>query len=330
MANIHIAPRWRIPASEATPESIYLNRRQFLQSIGLSGLMVVGAGACTAQTLGQPLNETLAGSAISLPLPEYQRNVKYADAGRPLSDPKLVTRYNNFYEFGLRKTDPAANSQGFKLDPYTLEIDGLVDTPLKMDLTDIERLGYEERIYRFRCVEGWSMTIPWLGLPLRKILEHAGLKSEAKFVSFTSFYDPEQAKGQNNPNFDWPYYEGLRLDEAMNDLAFVATGLYGTRLLPQSGTPLRIITPWKYGYKGAKSVVKITLLDTQPRTFWNDANAAEYKFYSNVDPQVPHPRWSQAKERDISGAFKNKKTQWYNGYGEEVAKMYADMPRVLS
>lgn len=330
MANIHIPPRWRIPESMVTPESAYLDRRQFLQSVGLTGLMVAGASACTAQPAGQPPDEAVSAPAVSLPLPEYQRNEKYADAGRPLSDEKRVTRYNNFYEFGLRKTDPAKNAQGFSLEPYTLEIDGLVDTPLKLDLSDIEKLGYEERIYRFRCVEAWSMTVPWLGVPLRRLLERAGVKSEAKFVSFTSFHDPVQAPGQNNNNYPWPYYEGLRIDEAMNDLAFVATGLYGKRLLPQSGTPLRIVLPWKYGYKGPKSIVKMTLLDTQPHTFWNDINAREYRFYSNIDPQVAHPRWSQAMERDISGVLKNIKTQWYNGYGAEVGELYTDMPRILS
>lgn len=330
MVNIYIPPRWRISESEVTPESAYLNRRQFLQSVGLSGLMLSGASACGAQPEAQSSGTSIPEPAVALPLPEYQVNATYADAGRPLSDEERVTHYNNFYEFGLRKTDPVRNSATFRLDPYSLEIDGLVDKPLKLDLAEIEKLGYEERVYRFRCVEAWSMTVPWLGIPLRKLLERAGVKSEAKYVGFTSFFDPEQAQGQNNKNYPWPYYEGLRIDEAMNDLAFVATGLYGKRLLPQSGTPLRIVLPWKYGYKGPKSIVKMTLLETQPHTFWNDTNAREYGFYSNVDPQVPHPRWSQAMERDISAALKNVETQWYNGYGAEVGELYADMPRVLS
>lgn len=325
MAYILKRPSWYLPESAATPEAMYQNRREFLRTLGMGGMMLAGASAgFDAAAQGEtPV------AASSLPLPEYARNPAFADAGRPLSDEKLVVSINNFYEFGFGKGDPAKNAGGFNLDPYTLKVDGLVNKPMEFDLDRIEALGYEERVYRFRCVEAWAMTVPWLGVPLRKIIEKVDVKPEAKYVAFKSFLDVEKAPGQKDRRYPWPYFEGLRLDEAMNEMTFAVTGLYGKRLLPQSGTPFRIVTPWKYGYKGPKSVVQMTFTDKQPPTFWNQAVPGEYKFYSNVDPKVSHPRWSQEMEQFLGGSRKDKATQWYNGYGEQVAHMYDGMSRTL-
>lgn len=316
MASIILRPSWYLPDSAATPESMYLNRRAFLAAMGLGGLALAGTPFSRAE-------------AEAPPLPEYIKNTAFADAGRPITAEDLTLTYNNFYEFGFNKTDPAKYSKNFALDPYALEIGGLVENPVKLDLDGIEKLGLEERVYRHRCVEAWAMTVPWIGVPLMKVLAVAKPKPEAKFARFVGFLDPERAPGQKYPGYDWPYHEGLRIDEAMNELTLVTTGVYGKRLMPQSGTPLRIVTPWKYGYKGPKSVVKIELVSEMPPTFWNTANGDEYKFYSNVDPEVPHPRWSQATERYLGESTKDHETQWYNGYGEQVAAMYADMPREL-
>jgi sulfoxide reductase catalytic subunit YedY len=320
MAHIIQKPSWYLHENETTPEHIFRNRRAFLKTLGLGGMAVAGLSSPVwAQT-----------PTASNPLPSYSRNPDFADAGRPVTTEELTTTFNNFYEFGFSKSAPAHNAAGFNLDPYTLKIGGLVDKPTELDLDQIETLDFQERICRFRCVEAWGMTVPWLGVPLRKIVQLAKPKSSAKYIAFKTFYDPEKAPGQKDKRYRWPYYEGLRLDEAMNDLAFVATGHYGKRLVPQSGTPLRLILPWKYGYKGPKSIVEMTFTDTEPKTFWNDANPNEYKFYSNVDPQVNHPRWSQAKERWLGEGDKTRDTEWYNGYGEQVASLYSLMPRELS
>lgn len=320
MANIHIHPPWYLSDSAATPESMFQNRREFLKTLGLGGMMIAAGGGLTAQATAQ---------SASAPLPSYKTNPKFSDAGRPLTDEKAVTSFNNFYEFGFAKTDPAKNAKGFSLDPYTLKVDGLVNNPTEFDLDQIEALGYEERVYRFRCVERWAMTVPWLGVPFQKLIAKVDPKPEAKYVEFKGFLDPERAPGQKDKRYPWPYFEGLRLDEAMNEMAFAVTGMYGKRLPPQSGTPLRVITPWKYGYKGPKSIVQMTFTDKQPHTFWNDAVPAEYKFYSNIDPKVPHPRWSQAQEQFLGESNKVAPTQWYNGYGEQVAHMYDGIPRTL-
>jgi len=335
MAFIVKRPGWYLPETAATPESAYQNRRAFLKTMGLGGMIAAGIG-CSESDVGAQGPVATAKAPELPPLPEHTVNAAYADAGRDITDETKATTYNNFYEFGLNKGDPARYAKDFHLNPYTLKIDGLVDKPVEMDVEQIEALGFEQRVYRFRCVERWAMTIPWLGVPLRKVLEQAGVKSSAKYVAFKSFYDPEKAPGQKNKSYKWPYYEALRLDEAMNDLAFISTGHYGKRLVPQSGTPLRIVLPWKYGYKGPKSVVQMTLTDKEPPTFWNDANGREYKFYSNIDPKVSHPRWSQARESYLGdatpggrlGGFRHD-TQWYNGYGEQVADLYADLPRKL-
>ena len=322
MFSIHSRPTWQIAERHATPESIYRNRREFLTTIGVGGLALTGMSWASAQ-------DAPVVAAASNPLPAHERNPKFSDAGRAMTDEKYPLMFNNFYEFSTRKDGPAKLAKGFSLDPYTLEVDGLVEKPLTFDIDQIEKLGYEERVCRFRCVEAWAMTVPWAGVPLAKLIAQCGVKPEAKFVAFQTFHDPERAPGQKDKAFTWPYQEGLRIDEALNEMAFVATGLYGKRLAPQSGTPLRIVLPWKYGYKGPKSVVKMTFVEKQPATMWNTAIPAEYKFYSNVDPEVPHPRWSQASEKLLADVVERVPTQWYNGYGEQVASLYANMPREL-
>jgi sulfoxide reductase catalytic subunit YedY len=304
-----------------------MNRRTVLKALGLGGMGLAGYGLfrdLSRKAMAADL------SAVYGPLPAHPKNPKFADAGRPLTSEDYVLKFNNFYEFGFQKHEPAYYAKDFKLDPYTLTVDGLVENPKTLDLDDIEKLGLEERVYRFRCVERWSMAVPWIGVPLHKLIEQVKPKSSAKFVAFQTFLDPEAAPGQKTEFYPWPYQEGLRLDEAMNELTLMATGLFGKRLAPQSGTPLRIITPWKYGYKGAKSIVKMTFTDRQPKTFWNEAQPAEYKFYSNVDPQVSHPRWSQAEEWRLGESQTEKyPTKFYNGYEEEVGELYAGIPRTL-
>ena len=229
--------------------------------------------------------------------------------------------YNNFTEFSPNKDDVRTLARDWRIDPYGLVIDGLVERPGTIGLERVEALGLEERIYRFRCVEAWSMTVPWGGVPLAALLRHVGVKSNATHVAFSSVHDPAHMPGQRNPYFTWPYYEGLTIAEAMNELAFVATGLYGKRLSPQNGAPLRIVLPWKYGFKGPKSVVRMTLTDHQPKTFWNDMAADEYDFFGNVDPTVPHSRWTQASEKVLSSGDQIP-TLPYNGYGAQVASLY--------
>ncbi len=320
-------PSWYLPDNAATDEHLFLNRRHFLKTLGISGLMVGGITSTSFAEEPTP--------AAKLPLPEFARNPKFADAKRAITEEHVGTTFNNFWEFTKAK-NVHQYTKNFNLDPYTFTIDGLVEKPLTLGLEDIEKLGYEERVYRFRCVEAWSMTVPWLGVPLAKLVALAKPTSAAKFVAFTSFYDPDQAPEQRvKSKYKWPYYEGLRMDEAMNEMGFVATGAYGKRLLPQSGTPLRIVTPWKYGYKGPKSVVRMTFMDSQPPTFWSDAvKSGEYPFYSNVDPEVPHPRWSQATEKFITDKANVADvevipTLHYNGYEEQVGHLYKDMPRKL-
>ena len=316
---------WELPESQATDEDAYLNRRRFLTALGVGGLTASGL-ALGGRSL---LEATYAGEAKTQEKLKAKLNAAYKGAGRKQTAELAATRYNNFYEFGTGK-DCWKNCQKFKLDPYALEVSGLVDKPGKLTLESIEKLGLEQRVYRFRCVEAWSMTVPWTGVPLAAVLKKVGVKSGAKYVAFKSFLDPKRAPGQTKlKHYTWPYFEALRLDEAMNELAIVVTGIYGKRLPPQSGAPLRVIVPWKYGYKGPKSVVKMVLSKTRPPTFWNTANPTEYSWLSNVEPTVPHPRWSQATEKHISGlnalklpSFTRIPTQLYNGYGKQVASLY--------
>jgi sulfoxide reductase catalytic subunit YedY len=243
------------------------------------------------------------------------------ELGNALTPYDSVTTYNNFYEFTLSKEGVALAAQDFQTTPWQVEVGGLVRQPRTFDLDDIAQFGEEERIYRMRCVEAWSMVIPWQGFPLRKLLEAVEPTSEAQFVRFETLLDKERMPGQRGGSLPWPYVEGLRLDEAMHDLTLMATGLYGKPMPPQNGAPLRLVVPWKYGFKSIKSIVRIDLVAEMPPTTWAVLAPHEYGFYANVNPEVPHPRWSQASERVI-GTGRRKKTLLFNGYGEEVAHMY--------
>ncbi|WP_163847416.1 protein-methionine-sulfoxide reductase catalytic subunit MsrP [Pseudooceanicola aestuarii] len=284
--------------NDVTPQGMYLSRRSLIA--GAAGL---GVGS-------------IAGPALAAP------------QGLEPNTLEDVTNYNNYYEFGTGKTDPAENAHTLTTAPWSVKIDGLVDKPGDYALEDILKgKQIEERIYRLRCVEAWSMVIPWNGFELRALLEQVGVQSGAKYVAFETAQRPEEMPGLRYPVLDWPYREGLRLDEAMHPLTLMATGLYGQDLPNQNGAPLRLVVPWKYGFKGIKSIVRITLQEDMPFTSWNDANASEYGFYSNVNPEVRHPRWSQATERVIgAGLFGSRRdTEMFNGYGEEVASLYAGM-----
>ena len=295
-----MANRWTntLTHNDVTPQGAFMNRRQLIAGaaagFGLAGV----AGASQAQ-------EALVPNS-------------WED----------ITQYNNFYEFGTGKTDPAEYAGALTTTPWTVEIDGMVKNPGKYDIDDIKAaMTIEERIYRFRCVEAWSMVVPWNGFELADLLEVAGVQDGAKYVAFETLYRPEEMPGQRFQSLDWPYVEGLRLDEAMNPLTLMATGIYGKDLPNQNGAPLRLVVPWKYGFKSIKSIVKITITDKEPPTSWNNANAREYGFYSNVNPNVSHPRWSQASERVIGGGLFAKRvpTLMFNGYEDEVASMYEGM-----
>jgi len=290
--------------SEITPEKVYNNRRKFIKSVGL------GLGSLTLSSV------SLLNNAHSL-----ENNLE-------LTSYKDITTYNNYYEFGTGKGDPYKNSQEFKVKPWNVSIEGEVKNPITLSSDEILSLyPSEERVYRLRCVEGWSMVIPWMGFSLSKLLNRVSIKTEAKFVEFESVYDPEQMKGQRYPVLNWPYREGLRIDEAMHPLTTVVTGLYGKALPNQNGAPLRIFVPWKYGFKSAKAIVKMKLVKKMPTSSWMKASPREYGFYSNVNPNVNHPRWSQASERVIGGSLLSPRieTQMFNGYGDEVASLYSGM-----
>ena len=303
-----------LPASEITDYSVYLNRRQFLNS---------AAVAATASLL--PLS--IAGAAAS-PEPTFKDLVKSPySTDDELTSYESVTTYNNFYEFGTDKASPALMATEFpdKSKPWRVSIEGECDKPGEYDYDDLIRpFTLEERIYRFRCVEGWSMVIPWVGFPLADLIKRAKPNSKAKYVEFTTLYDPEQMPGQNRKVLDWPYTEGLRMDEAMNPLTLLSVGLYGQELLGQNGAPIRLIVPWKYGFKSIKSIVKIRFVEELPLSAWMKAGPREYGFYSNVNPNVDHPRWSQSRERRL-GEFLKRKTEIFNGYGEQVAHLYTGM-----
>lgn len=296
-----------IPPSEITPRALFEKRRELLK--GIAGTALAAALPFSAQA-GEGLNY-----ARSSPFNTAEKPTPYQD----------VTHYNNFYEFGTDKSDPAEQAQALKTRPWQIAIEGLVKRPKTLAIDDLIRLvPLEERIYRMRCVEGWSMVIPWIGLPLAALLKQVEPLGSAKYVEFVSAADPKIMPGVRSGILDWPYLEGLRLDEAMQPLTLLAAGLYGEVLPKQNGAPLRLVVPWKYGFKGAKSIVKIRLTDRQPQTAWMKAAPNEYGFYSNVNPAVDHPRWSQATERRI-GEFFKRKTLLFNGYGDQVAKLYAGM-----
>jgi sulfoxide reductase catalytic subunit YedY len=298
---------WELPESAATPESVYLNRRAVLAGMGIAGIGLALPSLANAQ--GAPRNE------------RYKLD-------RPVTAEKLATTYNNFYEFGLDKDEPAQNAHRLKTRPWTVQIEGEVKKPMTLDIDALLKLApLEERIYRLRCVEGWSMVIPWIGYSLSELIKKVEPTGNAKFVEFVTLADPKQMPGVGSRVLNWPYVEGLRIDEAMHPLALLGLGMYGQTLPNQNGAPVRLVVPWKYGFKSAKSIVKIRFVKEQPRTAWNVSAPSEYGFYSNVNPNVDHPRWSQATERRIGedGFFtKKRKTLMYNGY-PEVAPLYAGL-----
>ncbi|MDD9729642.1 protein-methionine-sulfoxide reductase catalytic subunit MsrP [Mameliella sp. AT18] len=303
-----MANRWtnKLTRSDVTPEPIFMNRRRVLAGLGLGA----GAAAGGAALLGGMPNAAQAQDALE---------------PNAFED---ITSYCNYYEFGTRKGDPAENAHMLTTQPWTIQIDGLVEKPGDYALEDIlSQMTIEERIYRFRCVEAWSMVVPWNGFELADLLELAGVKPEAKYVAFETVLRPEEMPGTRFPVLDWPYVEGLRLDEAMHPLTMMATGIYGKTIPNQNGAPIRLVVPWKYGFKSIKSIVRITLTDSEPPTSWNKAAAREYGFYSNVNPTVDHPRWSQATERRIGGGLfaRRQPTMMFNGYEEEVASLYEGM-----
>jgi sulfoxide reductase catalytic subunit YedY len=302
-----MAFRWKndLTHADVTPRDVFLNRRQILAGLGAGA--AIGAGALVAG--GMPSQAT-------------------AQEGLSPNTWDEITNYCNYYEFGTGKEDPAKYAHTLTTAPWSVKIDGMVDRPGDYALDDImAAMTIEERIYRFRCVEAWSMVVPWNGFELADLLDLAGVQSGAKFVAFETVYRPEEMPGTRFPVLDWPYVEGLRLDEAMHPLTMMATGIYGKPLPNQNGAPMRLVVPWKYGFKSIKSVVRITLTDTQPPTSWNKANGREYGFYSNVNPEVDHPRWSQATERPLGGGLfsRRKPTLMFNGYEEEVAGLYEGM-----
>jgi sulfoxide reductase catalytic subunit YedY len=329
MANIIIRPEWQLPESSVTPEQVFIKRRRFLKNIGF--LSVGLAGAClTGCSRSEPqlsadatpsIDTNSIARAPSGALYPAKPNAEFG-ANWKLSQEKITGKYNNFYEFSTTKDRVHKMVDKFQINPWPIQIGGLVEKPLNLDLEDlIAMFPLEERVYRLRCVEAWAMVVPWTGFPLRKLIEKVQPKPEAKFVRFQSFYRPTQAPGQEDTTYPWPYTEGLRLDEAMNDLPLITTGIYGKPLPKQNGAPIRIVVPWKYGYKSIKSVVKIDLVDSQPRTLWETLAPDEYPFESNVNPAVPHPRWSQSTERMIDTGNRVN-TQIYNGYGKFVANLY--------
>ena len=307
-----------IPSSEITPKEIYLNRRKFIAGMGAAGATLV-AGKLVS-TMLEPITTAHAGTKLN----HVKSNL--STQGEGLTPYKSITTYNNFYEFGTDKEDPAKNAGNFRTNPWTISIEGLVRSPRTYDVDSIIKMhtSLEERVYRMRCVEGWSMVIPWIGIPFNSVIKAVEPTSNARFVAFETLYDPKQMPGQRRDVLEWPYVEGLRMDEAMNPLTILAVGLYGETLPNQDGAPIRLVVPWKYGFKGIKSIVKIRFVEKQPPTSWNISAPNEYGFYSNVNPGVDHPRWSQATERRI-GEFFKRKTLMFNGYGDQVASLYSGM-----
>ncbi len=306
---------WNDPTlkpSDITPEEVYINRRQFFK-MGAIGLGAVALSACGVPTANTGVGETE---------PDYS---KLDELGDPATSYDAITGYNNFYEFSLGKEEVASLAEKMSVSPWEVVVEGLVNQPKTFSIEDIlSRFPREERIYRMRCVEGWSMVIPWLGFPLANLLKEVEPTGDAKYVRFVSSMQPDTMPGLRNPAFPWPYTEGLRLDEAMHDLTLLSTGLYGKEMPRQNGAPLRLVVPWKYGFKSIKSIVKIELTAEQPSTLWSSVAPNEYGFYSNVNPGKPHPRWSQETERRI-GEFKRRDTLLFNGYAESVAGLYAGM-----
>ena len=330
----------KIPWTEITPEDVYLSRRKFMLSAGalVAGVLVggcagpaglggsggsIGRGSGSGSSTGSGAAKRSGTPAVDTGPGATKADVD--ELGDKLTSFEDITHYNNYYEFSEEKEAVAPLAQGFPVSPWTLTVGGLVNNPKTYDPDALRRqFGTQEHIYRHRCVEGWSMVIPWIGFPLAALLKDVQPKAEAKFVRFETIGNSPDMPGQQSGWYSWPYVEGLRLDEAMNELALVGTGLYGKDLLAQNGAPVRIVVPWKYGFKSIKAIVKIDLVDTQPTSLWMKAAPDEYGFYSNVNPTVPHPRWSQSSERRI-GELQRRRTLMFNGYEKQVAHLYDGM-----
>jgi sulfoxide reductase catalytic subunit YedY len=313
-----------IDPSEVTPRHLYLSRRQFIgaASATVAGALVLAACKGNVPTTDKA-NSPSAGASTDTANPPTA-GASTDELGDPLTSFQDITHYNNYYEFSTNKEAVAKLAEDFPISPWSVEVSGLVNNPKTYSIEDFQKFEPEERIYRLRCVEAWSMVIPWIGIPLRKLLDEVEPTDEAKYVEFTALYDPKNMPGQASEFLSWPYVEGLRLDEAMHDLTILATGLYGQPLPKQDGAPIRLVVPWKYGFKSIKAIVKITLVDYQPATLWMQAGPDEYGFYANVNPNVDHPRWSQTTERRI-GEVGRRKTLLFNGYENEVASLYEGM-----
>jgi sulfoxide reductase catalytic subunit YedY len=338
---IRIPRSWEISERLATPEDVYSNRRAFIKRLGgagigmiaLSGLSAAGAFAEEKKDSDKEApvkegnKEALGGTDDPSTKPKLypaKRNPAFGEVsvGRKLTPELYALGYNNFYEFSYRKEDVARNATKFKTEPWKVEITGLVKKPRTLDLDDILKMvALEERLYRFRCVEAWAMTVPWTGIPMKQFIEKVEPLGSAKYVRMETFLRLDEAPNQKDRRWPWPYYEGLSMEEATNELTLLATGLYGKPLAKQNGAPIRLVVPWKYGFKSIKSIVKIEFTDKKPETFWNTVGPNEYSFLANVEPTVPHPRWSQASERLIETG-KRVPTQLYNGYQAQVAALY--------
>ena len=313
-------------SEKVTEKHVYLNRRLFMRAAALAGTAT--ASALLYRRLNPPPAERVEGDKLSAAKAANEEALKQGYAVTDQLTPfEAITNYNNFYEFDVEKGRVAYAAKGFVTRPWAVSVEGLVNKPRVFDLDELLKFPLEERIYRLRCVEGWSMVIPWIGFPLHKLLEKVEPASAARYVAFQTLHDPERMPNQRTGVLNWPYVEGLRLDEAMHPLTILATGLYGETLPPQDGAPVRLVVPWKYGFKSIKSVVKISLVADEPPATWNIQAPHEYGFYSNVNPNVPHPRWSQATERRI-GEFGRRDTLMFNGYGEQVAHLYQGMDLV--
>lgn len=321
-----------VPSSEITPESLYLSRRDFLKAAGIVSATAFLA-ACGINGADRPAAtstlETKPAGDTPLPaqtpsFPDNAQGLKVDELGGKLNTLEEISNYTNYYEFALDKQSPTRLSKDLRISPWSIKVEGLVHNPRTFAIEDLFKLQQKERVYRMRCVEGWSMVIPWNGFELGDLLDEVQPMTSAKYVAFTTLIDPDQMPGQADKLFPWPYTEGLRLDEAMHRLTILATGLYGRSLPNPNGAPLRLVVPWKYGFKSSKAIVKIELTETQPPAFWNSISPDEYGFYSNVNPDVDHPRWSQATERRI-GENSRRPTLMFNGYSEEVASLYTGM-----
>ena len=319
MPHIKIPKEWEIPENQVTPESDYINRRKFIKDLGLAsaGALLFSTSNACAQEKGVE-KQLIPFRAQKL---AAENNAAFT-VNRKITDEVVAATYNNYYEFTTSKSTVWKKVEEFRTRPWEIEISGLVEKPMTLDVDDlIKQMSLEERIYRFRCVEAWAMVVPWIGFPMKALLDKVQPKTDAKYVRMLTFLDPEMAPRQNSSRLPWPYFEGLTLAEAMNDLTILTVGIYGHILPPQHGAPIRLIVPWKYGFKSIKSIVSIELTDQKPRTFWNTLAPGEYDFDANVNPNVPHPRWSQASERMI-GTGERLPTMIYNGYGSAVAHLY--------